>query len=246
VLVLGGVGGQYTVAEHRVIEVKVALLLVVGLLHLLAAVLVLGGCEALITDASVGALQVLTGPVGKAQAGVLAAFVYVLALPAAYQPMPLGTQTPVGAVGVDAITPNAGRGEVTLINVLASAPVSRQMVARDALTLEGARRVGAHAIVTHIPSLTLIHILAAAAIRRRRVALGARAAEGAWEILAPARRAGAALGTLVHVAAGPAPLAAVAGLTGNALEAPGFVLAFAIRAGARVSALVDVFAHGRS
>lgn len=41
---------------------------------------------------------------------------------------------------------------------LASAPVSRQMVARDALTLEGARRVGAHAIVTHIPSLTLIHI----------------------------------------------------------------------------------------
>lgn len=39
--------------------------------------LVLGGREALITDAGVGALQVLTGPVGKAQAGVLAAFIYV-------------------------------------------------------------------------------------------------------------------------------------------------------------------------
>lgn len=39
--------------------------------------LVLGGCEALIADTHVGALQVLTGPVGQAQAGVLAAFVYV-------------------------------------------------------------------------------------------------------------------------------------------------------------------------
>ena len=44
----------------------------------LAAVLVLGGCEALITDADVGTLQVLTGPMGKAQARVLAALIYVL------------------------------------------------------------------------------------------------------------------------------------------------------------------------
>ena len=39
--------------------------------------LVLGGCEALITDATVGALQVLAGPMGKAQAWVLAALIYV-------------------------------------------------------------------------------------------------------------------------------------------------------------------------
>lgn len=39
--------------------------------------LVLGGREALIADANVGALQVLAGPVGKAQAWVLAAFIYV-------------------------------------------------------------------------------------------------------------------------------------------------------------------------
>ena len=43
----------------------------------LTAVLVLGGCEALITDANVGALQVLAGPMGKAQAWVLAALIYV-------------------------------------------------------------------------------------------------------------------------------------------------------------------------
>lgn len=76
-LLLGDIGGQYTIAEHGVVEVKVALLLVVGLLHLLTAVLVLGGREALIADANVGALQVLAGPVGKAQAWVLAAFIYV-------------------------------------------------------------------------------------------------------------------------------------------------------------------------
>lgn len=39
--------------------------------------LVLGGREALVTDADIGALQVLTGPVGKAQARVLAALIYV-------------------------------------------------------------------------------------------------------------------------------------------------------------------------
>lgn len=120
------------------------------------------------------------------------------------------------------------------------------MIAREALTLKGARCVGADAIVTHVPRLTLIHIQATAAVWCWRVALGTRATEGAWEVLAPAGRAGTALGTLVHIAAGPAPLAAVARLTGNALEAPGFVLAFAIRAGARVSAFVDIFAHGRS
>lgn len=35
------------------------------------------------------------------------------------------------------------------------------MVAREALTLEGAWRVGADAVVTHVPSLTLIHIYGA-------------------------------------------------------------------------------------
>ena len=39
--------------------------------------LVLGGCEALITDANVGALQVLADPMGKAQAWVLTALIYV-------------------------------------------------------------------------------------------------------------------------------------------------------------------------
>lgn len=42
---------------------------------------------------------------------------HTLALPAAYQPVPLGTETSVGAIGVDAITPNAGCREVTLIYV---------------------------------------------------------------------------------------------------------------------------------
>lgn len=120
------------------------------------------------------------------------------------------------------------------------------MVAREALTLKGAWRVGADAIVTHVPSLTLVHIHATAAVWSGRVALGARAAEGAREILAPAWRARVALGAFVHVSTGPAPLAAIARLTSDALEAPGFVLAFAIRAGARISALVDVFAHRRA
>lgn len=39
--------------------------------------LVLGGGEALITNTDVGALQVLTGPMGQAQARVLAALIYV-------------------------------------------------------------------------------------------------------------------------------------------------------------------------
>lgn len=43
----------------------------------LTAVLVLGGVEAPITDANAGALQVLAGPMGKAQAWVLAALIYV-------------------------------------------------------------------------------------------------------------------------------------------------------------------------
>lgn len=43
----------------------------------LTAMLVLGECEALIADADVGALQVLAGPVRKAQAWVLAALIYV-------------------------------------------------------------------------------------------------------------------------------------------------------------------------
>lgn len=122
-LLLGDIGGQHAVAEHRVVKVKVALLLVVGLLHLLTAMLVLSECEALVTDTDVGALEVLTGPMGQAQAWVLAALVYILTLPAAHQPMPLGTKTSVGAIGIDAVTSNAGRWEVTFINVLTVAPV---------------------------------------------------------------------------------------------------------------------------
>lgn len=95
----------------------------VGLLHLLTAMLVLGECEAFVADTDIGALEVLTGPMGQAQAWVLAALVYILTLPAAHQPMPLGTKTSVGAIGIDAVTPNAGRREVTFINVLTVAPV---------------------------------------------------------------------------------------------------------------------------
>lgn len=40
-----------------------------------------------------------------------------MAFPAAYQPMALGTEASIGAIGVDAITPNAGCREVTLIDV---------------------------------------------------------------------------------------------------------------------------------
>lgn len=39
--------------------------------------LVLGECEALVTDTDVGALEVLTGPMGQAQAWVLAALIYI-------------------------------------------------------------------------------------------------------------------------------------------------------------------------
>lgn len=39
--------------------------------------LVLGKCEALITDADIGALEVLTGPMRQAQAWVLAALIYI-------------------------------------------------------------------------------------------------------------------------------------------------------------------------
>lgn len=122
-LLLGDIGSQYTVTENRVVEVQVALLLVVGLLHLLTPMLVLGECETLITDTDIGALEVLAGPVRQAQAWVLAALIYILALPAAHQPVTLGTQASVGAIGIDAVTPNAGRREVTFINVLTMAPV---------------------------------------------------------------------------------------------------------------------------
>lgn len=120
---LSDIGSQYAVTEHCVIEVKVALLLVVGLLHLLTPMLVLGECETLITDTDIGALEVLAGPVGQAQAWVLAALIYILALPAAHQPMTLGTETSVGTIGIDAVTPDAGRREVTFINVLTAAPI---------------------------------------------------------------------------------------------------------------------------
>lgn len=48
-----------------------------GWMRTLTAALVLGGGEALVADTDVGALQVLTGAVGQAQARVLAAFIYV-------------------------------------------------------------------------------------------------------------------------------------------------------------------------
>lgn len=117
------------------------------------------------------------------------------------------------------------------------------MIARGALTLEGAWRVRADAILTHTPSLALIHVYAAEAIRCGLVSLGTRATVRAWKVLTPSRRARATLGALIDITAGPAPLAAVAGLAGDALEAAGFVFTFAIRAGARVATLVDVFAN---
>lgn len=122
-LLLGDIGSQYTVTKHCVVKVKVALLLVVGLFHLLTPMLVLGECEPLIADTDIGALEILAGPVGQAQAWVLAAFIYILALPATHQPMTLGTKTFVGTIGIDAVTPDAGRREVTFINVLTMAPV---------------------------------------------------------------------------------------------------------------------------
>lgn len=41
---------------------------------------------------------------------------------------------------------------------LTAAPVPGQMVAGKALALEGARRIGTQAIVTHVSRVTLIHI----------------------------------------------------------------------------------------
>lgn len=43
----------------------------------LTAMLVLGECEALIADTDIGALEVLAGPMGQAQAWVLAALIYI-------------------------------------------------------------------------------------------------------------------------------------------------------------------------
>lgn len=43
----------------------------------LTPMLVLGECETLIADTDIGALEVLAGPVGQAQAWVLAALIYV-------------------------------------------------------------------------------------------------------------------------------------------------------------------------
>lgn len=48
-----------------------------GRILTLTTVLVLGGSEALIADTHIGALKVLAGPVGKAQAWVLGALIYV-------------------------------------------------------------------------------------------------------------------------------------------------------------------------
>lgn len=39
--------------------------------------LVLGECETLIADTDIGALEILAGPVGQAQAWVLAALIYI-------------------------------------------------------------------------------------------------------------------------------------------------------------------------
>lgn len=43
----------------------------------LTPMLVLGECETLITDTDIGALEVLAGPMGQAQAWVLAALIYI-------------------------------------------------------------------------------------------------------------------------------------------------------------------------
>lgn len=120
------------------------------------------------------------------------------------------------------------------------------MIAREALTLEGAWCVRADAILAHVPSLALIHIYATEAVRCGLVSLGTRTTVRARKILTPSRRAGATLGAFVDITADPAPLAAVARLAGDALKAARFVFTFAIRAGARVATLVDVFANGWS
>lgn len=52
---------------------------------------------------------------------------------------------------------------------LAAAPVSGQMVAGAALTLEGAWRVGADPVVTHTARLTLVHICGAQGRQAARV-----------------------------------------------------------------------------
>lgn len=120
------------------------------------------------------------------------------------------------------------------------------MIAREALTLEGAWCVRADAIVAHVPSLTLINVYATEAVWCRLIPLGTRATVRARKVLTPSRRAGATLGAFVDITTGPAPLAAVARLAGNALEAARFVFTFAVRAGAGVATLVDVFANGWS
>lgn len=43
----------------------------------LTPMLVLGECETLIADTDIGALEILAGPVGQAQAWVLAALIYI-------------------------------------------------------------------------------------------------------------------------------------------------------------------------
>lgn len=43
----------------------------------LTPMLVLGECETLIADTDIGALEVLTGPMGQAQAWILAALIYI-------------------------------------------------------------------------------------------------------------------------------------------------------------------------
>lgn len=120
------------------------------------------------------------------------------------------------------------------------------MIAREALTLEGAWCVRADAIVAYVPGLTLIHVYATEAIQCGLVSLGTRATVRAREVLTPSRRAGAPLGAFVDITTGSAPLAAIARLAGDALEAARFVFTFAIRAGARVATFVDVFANGWS
>lgn len=120
------------------------------------------------------------------------------------------------------------------------------MIAREALTLEGAWCVRADAIMAHVPGLTLIHVYATEAIRCGLVSLGTCATVRARKVLTPPRRAGATLRAFVDITTGPAPLAAVARLAGDALEAARFVFTFAIRAGARVATFVDVFTNGWS
>lgn len=70
--------------------------------------------------------------------------------------MPLGTETSIGAIGVDAITPNAGCGKVTLINVYRESKRGRISGAKPNHTQPEASKASQRALGrAHTPGLIL-------------------------------------------------------------------------------------------